>query len=289
LFCFLEKSIGTSINSSSPRQSFSSLGHCNEQENNKGTHIATDFVANTHDSVASSNRLIKSNSNSMERASKKVKNDTYSITSNAANSPLDIKEFQKKLINLPTFTISDDASTQCLLPNALSTLSLFPNDLNDITKNPTITNGNSIQIELTTNKEDKINSPLKMSLNKSCTNFTSFVKELKASVSHDVFGFEISDQRQQQLHNLSNGLSLTNLNDLNLMDCTFHRVNEPNKVTTTITTTISKTVIPNRNIESIPFIITKAASPLGSNYFAENSLGINSNLASIQSLNICRK
>jgi len=153
-------------------------------------------------------------------------------------------------------------------------LSLFPSELNDITKNPAITNGNGTQIELATSKEDKISSPLKMSLNKSCTNFTSFVKELKASVSHDVFSFEISDQ-QQQLHNLSNGLSLTNLNDLNLMDCTFHRVNEPNKVTTTITTTISKTVIPNRNIESIPFIVTKAASPLGSNYFAENSLGKN--------------
>jgi hypothetical protein len=86
-----------------------------------------------------------------------------------------------------------------------------------------------------------------MSLNKSCTNFTSFVKELKAPVSHDVFSFEISDQRQQQqLHNLSSGMSLTNFDDLNLMDCTFHRVNEPNKVTTKTTTTISKTVISNR-------------------------------------------
>ena len=41
------------------------------------------------------------------------------------NSPQEIKEFEKKLINLPTFTISDEhAASICLLPNAISTLSL---------------------------------------------------------------------------------------------------------------------------------------------------------------------
>jgi hypothetical protein len=43
----------------------------------------------------------------------------------AANSPQDLRDFQKKLINLPTFTISDEhAASICLLPNAISNSSL---------------------------------------------------------------------------------------------------------------------------------------------------------------------
>ncbi len=85
----------------------------------------------------------KSNTNSIDRNShfKYVNSngDNLSITGNflqqqqqqhmstAQQSPYDIKEFEKKLINLPTFTISDENALQALLPNAISNSSMLFN------------------------------------------------------------------------------------------------------------------------------------------------------------------
>ena len=99
-----------------------------------------------------------------------------------------------------------------------------------------------------------------INLNKSCINVTNCTKQLEASVSNDIFSVDKPNM---------GGLSLGDLHDSTLK---IEQLNEPNKVTTTITTTIT-TVFKPKNGDSIPFIITKAASPTGSNYFVNNSFG----------------
>ncbi len=48
---------------------------------------------------------------------------TEKATGHTSNSKFDIKEFEKKLINLPTFTISDENSYS-FLPNSISSTSI---------------------------------------------------------------------------------------------------------------------------------------------------------------------
>ncbi len=58
-----------------------------------------------------------------------VNNDSCSVNGNNYYLKMDLKEFEKKLINLPTFTISDENETAAaFLPNAVSNLSLFVKD-----------------------------------------------------------------------------------------------------------------------------------------------------------------
>lgn len=76
-------------------------------------------------------RQTRSNTNSIDRNSHFHRdnstpntNDNYSLAA-STGTPLDIKEFEKKLINLPTFTISDENASNCLIPNAISNTSLY--------------------------------------------------------------------------------------------------------------------------------------------------------------------
>ena len=81
-------------------------------------------------------RNATSNTNSIDRNSHckytNINGDNLSITGNfhaiqaqQPQSPYEIKEFEKKLINLPTFTISNGNALGSLLPSAISNSSLL--------------------------------------------------------------------------------------------------------------------------------------------------------------------
>jgi hypothetical protein len=155
--------------------------------------------------------------------------DTFSLTINfnhLKDSPQEIKEFERKLINLPTFTISDeDANAIFPLPNAASNMSLFHN-VEKVEKERPVVSPETKEKQLMLIKCNSNNGVL-FSSNK-FLNLTSS-KALKTSVSSEIV-------RQNQ--STSSSASL--------------------KAATTTTTTTTTVTILNKNIDSVPFIV---ASP----------------------------
>lgn len=99
---------------------------------NTNNNINNGQVITELSSVVESNpsqvRHSRSNTNSIDRNSHIRENMSTLDNLSLTGSPMDIKEFEKKLINLPTFTISDENATNCLLPSAISATSLLDNN-----------------------------------------------------------------------------------------------------------------------------------------------------------------
>jgi hypothetical protein len=217
-------------NSVSHRNSFSSIGQAYEKES----------VLASNDNPNQTNRQCRSNTNSIDRNSHfRDTNDNFSLqTANQmTNSRMDIKEFQKKLINLPTFTISDEASA-CLLPNSISTLSLISSlKGSTLNLNKKESSTNLSDATSSPNKNSPSQSPSRLNLNTSCVSLTTSKKELKATVSTEIVRLEPNKTETQII-----------------------KSEDPNSTTvTTTTTTITTVLSPSRS--SIPFIITKPSSP----------------------------
>lgn len=119
-----------------PNQRGDSTGSNGHVDRNSGNEDSLNISSPTAGAASQNPSQNKSNfylrtiskTNSIDRSNhfKYPNADNNSISGNNYQS-FDIKEFEKKLINLPTFTISDENSLQSILPNAISSTSLLSN------------------------------------------------------------------------------------------------------------------------------------------------------------------
>lgn len=174
------------------------------------------------------------------------------------NSPLDIKEFEKKLINLPTFTISDEYASNCLLPNAISTTSIY-NTCNNLSISNSPTEQNIAASSKTTDN----------SLNKSCLNLSglSTSRAKRASLTTTTTTTLVSSEILKTNETLSHScLNISKVEREEKKECD-NDTSQLVTMTTTTTTTLATT------IGSIPFIVTKPSinvlTPKSTNLLAE--------------------
>jgi hypothetical protein len=116
-------SVSTTIGSHMPHHSSTIRG----SKSNRSSVDRTLVQHQQHQSCTGNHTLISEHSQFSQHSQHSQSGQHLTPTSAplSAISSSDIKEFEKKLINLPTFTISDDTALGSLLPNAISTLSLY--------------------------------------------------------------------------------------------------------------------------------------------------------------------